>query len=134
MQYWKEDQQTDNRFLLGLLLDTGAAAENFSHLARCFQGWQSDALRQMARESRAQGACLGGIYALVTGEPPRRQVIPPDGGTVQARLKKAYARALHLLAALEGKRTDPEYGPVFQRLAIRQQEYCRNILEILGSL
>ena len=134
MQYWKEDQHIDNRFLLGLLLDTGAAAENFSHLARYFQGWQSDALRQMARESRAQGACLGGIYALVTGEPPRRQVIPPDGGTVQTRLKKAYARTLKLMSEFEGRRNDPEYGPVFQRLATRQQEHCRNILEILGSL
>ena len=134
MQYRMEEQQLDSRTLMAMLLDTATAAENFSQLARCFQGWQSETLVRIARESRAQGACLGGIFSLVTGEPPRRQVAIADGGTVQTRLKKAYARALHLLAALEGKRTDPEYGPVFQRLALRQQEHCRNILEILGSL
>ena len=134
MQYRMEDQQVDSRFLLGLLLDTGAAAENFSHLARCFQGHHAEALCRMARDSRAQRACLGGIFAIIAGEPPRSQTPTPDGGTMQTRLKKAYARALHLLAAFEGKRSDPEYGPVFQRLAARQQEHCRNILEILGCL
>ena len=134
MQYRMEEQQVDSRFLLGLLLDTGAAAENFSHLARCFQGCPSEALCRMARESRAQRACLAGIFALITGEKPRQQTPTPDGGTVQTRLKKSYARAMHLLAAFEGRSKDPEYGPVFQRLAARQQEHCRNILEILGSL
>ena len=134
MQYRMEEQPVDSRFLLGLLLDTGAAAENFSHLARCFHGHRAEELCRMARESRVQRACLSGIFAIVTGEPPRHQTPTPDGGTVQSRLKKSYTRALHLLAAFEGRSRDPEYGPVFQRLATRQQEHCRNILEILGSL
>ena len=134
MQHWMEDQQVDSRFLMAVLLDTGMAAENFSRLARCFQGRPSEELGRMARESRAQGACLGGIFALVTGESPRRQTPTPDGGTVQTRLKRAYARALHLLSAFEGKAKDPEYGPVFQRLAARQQDHCRQILEIIGGL
>ena len=134
MQYRMEEQQADSRFLLGVLLDTGTAAENFSHLARCFQGDHAQALCRMARESRAQRACLAGIFALVTGEPPRPQRPTPDGGTVQTRMKKSYTRALHLLAAFDGRSKDPEYGPVFQRLAIRQQEHCRTILEIIGSL
>ena len=134
MQHWMEDQQVDSRFLMAVLLDTGTAAENFSQLARCFRGWGSEELERMARESRAQWNCLGGIFSLVTGETPRRQTPVPDGGTAQIRLKKAYARALHLLAAFEGKGQDPEYGPVFQRLAARQQDHCRRILEIIGSL
>ena len=134
MQYRMEEQPVDSRFLLGLLLDTGAAAENFSHLARCFQGHRAEELCRMTRETRAQRQCLAGIFAIVTGEPPRHQTPTPDGGTVQTRLKKSYTRALHLLAAFEGRSKDPEYGPVFQRLAARQQEHCRNILEILGSL
>ena len=134
MQHWKEEQPLDSRALLAILLETTAAAENFTYLTRCFQGRKTEELCQMARESRAQGACLGGIFSLITGEPPRCQSPSPDSGTVQTRLKKAYARALHLLAAFDGKSKDPEYGPVFQRLAIRQQEHCRKILEILGSL
>ena len=134
MQYRMEDQQVDSRFLLGVLLETAAAAESFTYLARCFHGRQTEELCRMARESRAQRACLAGIFTIVTGEPPRHQTTTPDSGTMQTRLKKSYTRALRLLSALDGKRTDPEYGPVFQRLAARQQEHCRKILEILGSL
>ena len=124
----------DGRSLGELLLATGAAAENFGRLAPCFQGWQAQALHRMARESRAQLACLGGIYALVTGEPPRQAVPVPDTGTPAVRLKKAYARAMHLLTACQTHSAGPEYGPVFQRLAARQQDHCRKILEIIGSL
>ena len=53
MQYRMEEQPVDSRFLLGLLLDTGAAAENFSHLARCFQGHRAEELCRMTREVRA---------------------------------------------------------------------------------
>ena len=134
MQHWMEEKPLDSRALLSMLLDTAMAAENFSQLARCFRGHRTEELCRMARESRAQMTCLSGIFAIVTGEPPRHQTPTPDGGTVQTRLKKSYTRALHLLAAFEGRSRDPEYGPVFQRLATRQQEHCRNILEILGSL
>ena len=124
----------DGRVLGELLLATAAAAENFGRLAPCFQAWQAQALGQMARESRAQGACLGGICAMVTGEPPKQTVPPPDTGTLPVRLKKSYVRALGLLTACQAHSADPEYGPVFQRLATRQQDHCRKILEIIGSL
>ena len=91
-------------------------------------------LRTAAREAKAQASCIGGICALIMGEAPERALPCPDTGTIPVRLKKAYARAMHLLSACEGYRTDPEYGPVFQRLAIKQQEHCRKILEIIGSL
>ena len=124
----------DGRALGALLLATAAAAENFGRLAPCFQDWRAQALNRMARESRAQLACLGGIRAMVTGEPPERTIPVPDTGTLSVRLKKAYVRGMRLLAACETHSTDPEYGPVFQRLAARQQDHCRKILEIIGSL
>lgn len=135
MQHWMEQRQpVDGRGLLELLLSTASAAENFTGLARCFRGWQAEALGRMARECRAQGACLGGIFTLVSGEPPKKQTVPTDPGTVQARLKKAYVRSMQLLSACQARAADAEYGPVFQILAARQQEHCRKILEILGSL
>ena len=135
MEHWMEERRpVDVRALLEMLLTTAAAADNFSHLAQCFQGWQAEALGRMARESRAQGACLGGIFALISGESPKRQSVVPDTGTIPARLKKAYGRAMHLLSACEACSADAEYGPVFRRLANRQQEHCRKILEIIGSL
>ena len=124
----------DGRALLGLMMEMGTAAENYRRLAKCFYGWQAEALGRMAKEAKAQASCIGGICALILGEAPERALPCPDTGTISVRLKKAYARAMHLLSACEGYRTDPEYGPVFQRLAIKQQEHCRKILEIIGSL
>ena len=124
----------DGRALRLLMLESLTASENYSRLSRCFSGWQAEALNRMSRESKAQSTCLGGICALVMGEAPEKQAALPDAGTVTARLKKAYVRAMHLLSACEGYSPDPEYGPVFRRLSIRQQEHCRKILEIIGSL
>ena len=124
----------DGRALPGLMMEMGTAAENYRRLAGCFSGWQAEALGRMAKEAKAQGSCIGGICALIMGEAPERLLPCPDTGTIPVRLKKAYARAMHLLSACEGYCKDPEYGPVFQRLAIKQQEHCRKILEIIGSL
>ena len=124
----------DGRALPGLMMEMGTAAENYRRLAGCFSGWQAEALNRMAREARAQSACIGGICALVLGETPEKSFPLPDTGTLAVRLKKAYSRAMRLLAACEGYTTDIEYGPVFQRLAAKQQEHCRKILEIIGSL
>ena len=124
----------DGRALRLLMLESLTAAENYIRLARCFSGWQAEALNRMCREARAQGTCIGGICALIMDEPPKKQALVPDAGTLAARLKKAYVRAMHLLSACEGYSPDPEYGPVFRRLSIRQQEHCRMILEIIGSL
>ena len=124
----------DGRALPGLMMEMGTAAENYRRLTGCFSGWQAEALNRMAREARAQSACVGGICALVLGETPEKSFPLPDTGTIAVRLKKAYSRAMRLLSACEGYRDDPEYGPVFQRLATKQQEHCRKILEIIGSL
>ena len=130
MEYLSED----GRVLRGLMLEMVTAAENYGRLAKCFSGWQAEALGRMAKEAKAQSACIGGICALILGEAPERLLPCPDTGTIPVRLKKAYARAMHLLSACEGYCKDPEYGPVFQRLAIKQQEHCRKILEIIGSM
>lgn len=124
----------DGRKLPGLMMEMGTAAENYRRLTGCFSGWQAEALNRMAREARAHSACVGGICALVLGETPEKSFPLPDTGTLAVRLKKAYSRAMRLLSACEGYRDDPEYGPVFQRLAAKQQEHCRKILEIIGSL
>ena len=124
----------DGRALPGLMLESLTAADNYGRLARCFSGWQAEALGRLAREDRAQASCIGGICTLVLGESPEKKTGAPDTGTVPVRLKKAYARAMHLLSSCEAHSQDPEYGPVFQRLSIRQQDHCRKILEIIGSL
>ena len=124
----------DGRKLPAMAMESLTAAENFGRLARCFSGWRAEALGRMARESRAQSSCISGICALVLGDAPGRQIPAPDTGSPDIRLKKAYARAMRLLSICEEYGQDPEYGPVFRRLAIQQQDHCRKILEIIGSL
>ena len=135
MDFVRESGSVDGRKLGEMMLSSGTAAENYRALARCFRGWQAECLTAMAREARAQQACLSGIRALVIGEESCRGIAgPPDTGSLAVRLKKAYVRAMRLLSACEAWAADPEYGPVFQRLAARQQEHCRKILEIIGNL
>ena len=129
-----QQPSVDGRKLGEMMLSSWAAARNYRELARCFQGWQAQALLNMAREANAQCTCLAGIRALITGEERRPAPIPPDTGILSARLKKAYIRAMRLLTDCEAWAKDPEYGPVFQRLTRRQQDHCRKILEIIGSM
>ena len=124
----------DGRQLGELILASQGAAENYRDLARCFQGWQREALQTLAREARAQRACLAGIRHLVTGEDGKVPAVQPDTGPIPIRLKKAYLRAMRLLTACDAHTAEAEYGPVFQRLAQRQQDHCRKLLEIIGSL
>ena len=115
-----------------LLLALSTAAGTYIRLSRCFQSWEAAALQRLGREARAQASCVSGIYALVTGDSPAGLASVPETGQVGVTLRKCYVRAMRILVACEAHSTDPEYGPVFARLAARQQEHCRTILEIIG--
>ena len=134
MDQVRQRETVDGRKLGEMMLASSAAAENDRARARCFQGWQARALLNMAREAGGQRTCLAGIRALVTGEEVQAVPLPADAGTPGVRLKKAYVRAMRLLTDCEAYARDPEYGPVFQRLSLRQQDHCRKILEIIGSM
>ena len=116
-----------------LLLALGTAAGTYIRLSRCFRGWEAAALQRLGREARAQTACVSGIYALVTGDGPEGAAAAPEMGQVGITLRKCYVRAMRILVACEAHSRDPEYGPVFARLAARQQDHCRTLLEIIGK-
>lgn len=127
---WMED----GRDLRALLLAEEMTAEAYIQLARQVRGREAAALQQLAREAHAHAACLEGICVLVTGEAPEIKTPAPETGTVGALLRKCYGRAMRALVTYEARREDPEYGPVFARMAARQQDHCRTILELIGSL
>ena len=116
-----------------LMLALGTAAGTYIRLSRCFRGWEAETLQRLGREARAQASCVGGIYALVTGDSPTGLTSMPETGQVGVTLRKCYVRAMRILVACEAHSDDPEYGPVFARLAARQQDHCRAILEIIGG-
>ena len=127
---WMED----GRDLQALLLAEEMTAAAYIQLARQVRGKEAAVLQQLARESHAHAACLEGICVLVTGEAPVIKTPAPETGTMGALLRKCYGRAMRTLVTYEARRDDPEYGPVFARMAARQQDHCRTILELIGSL
>jgi len=39
---------------------------------------------------------------------------------------------MRCLAQYEARANDPEYGPVFARLAAQEREHCMAVLELIG--
>lgn len=130
----RRQQRLDGRTLGEILLAMNTAAGAYIRLARCFQGWEAASLQRLTRQARAQASCLSGIYALVTGEVPDLKLPVPEVGPVGVSLRKCYVRAMRILVACEAHSADPEYGPVFARLAAQQQAHCAALLEIIGAM
>ena len=62
------------------------------------------------------------------GQALRRQA-PAD-----RTLRRCYGREMRCLAQYESRANDPEYGPVFTRLAAQEREHCMAVLELIGKL
>lgn len=117
-----------------LVLDSWENAMGFLHLSRRVQGNKGARLHSLYQGAQQSTDCLRGICLLLTGSRPTLGNKPPKQESVESGLRSCYGRAMRLLARLEENRTDSQYGAVFGRLAVQQQEQCRQILELLGSL
>lgn len=91
-------------------------------------------LRHIHQQEMGNAACLKGIYTLLTGKKPAIKAVPPAPDSPDKVLRRCYGQEMHCLAQYEARRTDPEYGQVFARLAAQKQEHCRLVLELLGRL
>ena len=127
---WMEDGQDLSR----LLLAERTAARTYTRLARQMNGEAGRRLEKMSREADAHAACLEGICLLVTGQVPEACPPPEQGGAPQSVLRRCYGSAMRTLVTYEARRDDPEYGPVFRRLAEQQQTHCKTILELIGRM
>ena len=120
--------------LLALIAGEMTDAATYLQLSRRFQGKESAVLRRMFEQEQAHIACLKGIYTLQTGAPPvlkRTPVVPEE--TAHA-LRRCYGTEMRCLAAYEKHAADPQYGPVFSRLAQQEREHCHMLLELIGKL
>ena len=103
-------------------------------LSRRFNGKQSTLLRQLFEKEQAHGACLKGIYTLITGQRPHVRSNATASGFPETELRRCYGKQMQNLAEYERRSSHPEYGHVFQDLARQEREHCHLLLEILGSL
>ena len=81
-----------------------------------------------------QAICLKGIVALTAGQNPTIGISPSQISSQNATLRHCYGQELRLFTEYEKRRNDPEYGPVFERLANRGQDHCLALLELIGNL
>lgn len=128
------EQPKPDMNLQAMIMNEWIAAATYLALARQVPPREMCILQRMAREDQGHGACLKGIYTMITDQEPVIKAPPITAGSVVLTLKKCYAGLLKTLQEYECWSTDPEYGPVFQKLADQEREHCRLVLELIGRL
>lgn len=124
--------QPDPGPIKGMIAQLRQDAATYLLLARRYTGQDSVMLRELARQDQAQAMCLKGLYTLITGERPPQSPVPQTVEGTESALRRCYGSKMRLLSQYENRMADPEYGPVFQRLAYQQRQGCTGILELLG--
>lgn len=129
-----ETQLPDSAKLLALIAGEWQDAATYLYLSKRVPKKEGAILHRLFEQEQAHAACLKGIYTLMTGERPMIRTMPPSQEPPTQTLRKCYGREMRCLAEYEARSTDPEYGPVFVRLATQEREHCRTVLELIGSL
>ena len=106
----------------------------YMHLAKRAGQKESQILRRLADEEQSHGSCLKGIYRLMTGEQVSPRIPPIQQQPAEHILRRCYGKEMRCLAQYEARSNDPEYGPVFARLAAQEREHCMTVLELIGRL
>ena len=126
------EQPKPDMNLQAMIMNEWITAATYLALARQVPPREMCVLQRMAREDQGHGACLKGIYTLITGMHPTVRSLPVSQGDIETVLRRCYGREMQCLAQYEARRSDPEYGQVFARLADQEREHCRLLLELLG--
>ena len=127
-------QKKQSRELLRpwLLAALEAGAE-YRRLAQSANGWRREMLLTLGEEEADSAACLRAMM-LSAG------LRPPQAAPALRQLPLARALPLRLLRCREAYRNyagmtpDPEYGPVFQRMANRQGAQLERLLLLMGRV
>ena len=70
----------------------------------------------------------------MTGDRPTVAVPGTEIRRVETALRASYGREMRCLAHYQQRANDPEYGKVFEKLALQEQEHCRQLLELIGTI
>ncbi len=120
--------------LQGLILEELNGAAAYLVLSRQIPGRDGVQLRRLFEQCHSQAVCLKGICTLVAGKRPLIRGTVPGKETPETILRICYGREMRCLAIYEQHTADPEYGPVFIRLADQKKEHCRLVLELIGRM
>lgn len=136
---WDRVQNTalpagDSQAVLNLIAEEMLDSAAYLRLAKRLPTPQAAVARQIAQQEQSHISCLKGIYTLITG---RKAIVPPptvSDDPPEIVLRRCYGREMRCLAQYEARQGDPQYGHIFRKLAMQEQEHCHRILEILGTL
>ena len=117
-----------------LIREERELAAVYLRLSRKFTGREYAVLRRMFEQEQSHCSCLRGIYTLTTGKKPECAASKPAHGSVEQVLRECYGREMRALSAYEARSADPQYGHVFAELKTQDQDHCRIILQLIGSL
>lgn len=117
-----------------MIMEERHTAAIYLQLTRQLPGKEASVLQRLHREEQTHAACLRGIFTLITGEAPIVPTPPVAKEAPELTLRKCYGREMRSLKEYEARMDDPEYGPVFARLAEQEREHCRAVLELIGGL
>lgn len=141
-QVWQrvQNQKNDDSRSAGtdsltpLIMAERESAAACLQLARQLPSKHAAVLQKISQEEQAHATCLKGIHTITAGQPPAVRTPAIAKEVPQIGLRKCYGRHMRMLREYEKRCDDPEYGPVFRQLAEQEQEHCRKILELIGSL
>ena len=131
----KTEQAAENRPdpLPAWIMEQLELSASYLQLSRLLQGKDGAEFVKLARESRAQAVCLKGILSLMTGHSAQIVAAPVHFSAVDTMLRSCYGKELRLMKEYESRSSDPEYGPVYERLSKRGREHCYILLEMVGK-
>lgn len=113
------------------LLAAMEASADFRRLSKSVSGWRREMLLAMGETESDQAACLRAMMHLASLRLPERVPLPKPlalDGALRLRL----LRCREAYRNYAGMTPDPEYGPVFQRMADRQAQQMERLLLLLG--
>ena len=117
-----------------LIMNEWEAAATYRNLSRQLPQKEAAVLQRLSREEHHHGACLRGMYSLVTGEKCEVHNPAPRQEPVERTLRRCYGLEMRSLKEYEAHSDDPEYGHVFSRIAQQEREHCMALLGLIGSL
>ena len=130
----EEEKPSLHKNLQAMIMNEWITAATYLTLARQVPPREMCILQRLARDDQSHGTCLKGIYTMTTDQEPVIKAPPITAGSVNLTLRKCYSGLLKTLQEYERWSADPEYGPVFQRLADQEREHCRLVLELIGRM
>lgn len=112
------------------LLAALEAAADYRHLAQSSPGRRREMLSRLAEGEETAAACLRGMLT-VSGIRVTPQPLTPNKRPKVLLYRLRQCRESYRFYS--GSAADPEYGAVFQRLALRQGEQMAILLTLLGE-